>query len=195
MEKLSRKEQKQNTRAGLVNEAEKLFASKGISHTTTADISKALNVSHGTLFVHFSTRDDLIKAVVDEFGERLSASLGRRCSDELKLKELLKAHISVLAEFEDFYMRLISESQTLPPHIRSIIYAINASLSYRFYKAAKTEMNNGEIKQMTQVHFFNTWMGLLHYYIMNRDLFSEKTPILNQVGEELVQHFFYLVKT
>lgn len=194
MEKITRKEQKENTRINLVTKAEHLFASKGIFNTSTADISKSLKVSHGTLFVHFPTRDDLIKAVVDEFGERLSTALGQKLSDEHKLKDLLKAHVTVLANFEDFYMRLISESQSLPPHIRSIIYAINASLSYRFYRAAKAEMNNGQIKKMNQVQFFNTWMGLLHYNIMNRDLFSEKTPILNEVGDDLIRHFLHLIK-
>ncbi|MCC7404064.1 MAG: TetR/AcrR family transcriptional regulator [Bdellovibrionales bacterium] len=195
MEKMTRKEQKEKTRAGLVGQAETLFALNGISSTTTADIAKALKVSHGTLFVHFSTREDLIKAVVDEFGEKLSTALGARCSSDLKLRDLLKAHLSVLAEYEDFYMRLVSESQSLPPHIRSILYSMNASLSYRFYRAAKAEMDKGVIKKMTQVHFFNTWMGLVHYYILNRDLFSERTPILVEVGEDLLRHFFHLIKT
>lgn len=194
MEKITRKEQKEKTRAGLIEQAESLFSAKGISHTTTADIAKSLQVSHGTLFVHFPTRDDLIKAVVEEFGERLSVSLGQRFSNDLELRELLKFHLLVLAEFEDFYMRLISESQALPPHIRSIVYAMNASLSYRFFRAAKIEIDKGKIKKMTQVHFFNTWMSLVHYYIMNRDLFSEKTPILNEVGDELLRHFFFLIK-
>lgn len=195
MEKMTRKEQKEKTRAGLVGQAETLFALNGISSTTTADIAKALKVSHGTLFVHFSTREDLIKAVVDEFGEKLSTALGARCSSDLKLRDLLKAHLSVLAEYEDFYMRLVSESQSLPPHIRSILYSMNASLSYRFYRAAKAEMDKGVIKKMTQVHFFNTWMGPVHYYILNRDLFSERTPILVEVGEDLLRHFFHLIKT
>lgn len=195
MEKITRKEQKEKTRAGLVEQAEGLFALNGISSTTTADIAKSLKVSHGTLFVHFPTRDDLVKAVVDEFGERLSAALGKRFTNDLKLRDMLKAHLAVLSDFEDFYMRLISESQNLPPHIRSIVYSMNASLSYRFYRAAKVEMDKGLIKKMTQVHFFNTWMGLVHYYILNRDLFSEKIPILNEVGDELLRHFFHLIKT
>lgn len=195
MEKITRQEQKEKTRAGLLSQAESLFALNGISNTTTADIAKSMKVSHGTVFIHFPTRDDLIKAVVDEFGERLSAALGKRCSDELKLKDLLKAHVSVLADFEDFYLRLISESQALPPHIRSIVYAMNASLSYRFFRAAKSEMEAGEIKKMNQVSFFNTWMSLLHYQIMNRDLFSEKTPILKELGSDLIRHFYLLIKT
>ena len=195
MQKMTRKEQKEQTRAGLVRQAESLFALNGISGTSTADIAKSLKVSHGTLFVHFATREDLVKAVVDEFGERLSTALGQKISNELKLKELLKAHVMVLADFEDFYLRLISESQSLPAHIRSIVYAINASLSYRFYRAAKNEMDNGYFKKMTQIYFFNTWLGLVHYYVMNRDLFSEQTPILNEVGPDLIRHFLHLIKT
>ncbi len=195
MEKMTRQLQKEKTRAGLLTKAENLFALNGISNTTTADIAKSMKVSHGTVFIHFPTRDDLIKAVVDEFGNRLSAALGKRCSDDLKLKDLLKAHLSVLADFEDFYLRLISESQALPPHIRSIVYAMNASLSYRLFRAAKNEMDAGGIKKMSQISFFNTWMSLLHYQIMNRDLFSEKTPILKELGSELIQHFYLLIKT
>ncbi len=194
MEKITRKAQKERTRVGLVEQAEILFARNGISQTTTADIAKALQVSHGTLFVHFASREELVLAVIDAFGEKLSSALGSRCSDDLKLKDLLKAHVSVLAEFEDFYMRLISESPHLPAHIRSIAFAINASLSYRFYRAAKQEMDKGSFKRIGQVHFFNTWMGLVHYYIMNRDLFSEKTPILKEIGEDLIKHFFQLIK-
>ena len=65
MELLSRKEQKEKTRLGLVRSAEVLFAKHGISRTTTADVAKTLRVSHGTVFVHFPTRDDLILAVVE----------------------------------------------------------------------------------------------------------------------------------
>ncbi len=194
-ERVSRKEQKERTRAGLIERAEALFARAGIGSTTTADIAKALQVSHGTVFIHFPTREDLVQAVVEKFGERLSAELGRRCHSDLSLRELLKAHVSVLSEFEDFYLRLISESQSLPPQIRSLLYAMNSSLSYRMYRAAKELMKEGEVKKLEQVPFFNAWMGLLHYHIQNRDLFSDKTPILKYAGDDLIRQFLFLIKT
>jgi AcrR family transcriptional regulator len=195
MEKITRKEQKEKTRVGLISQAEGLFAKHGISQTTTADIAKALQVSHGTVFIHFPTREDLILAVVDRFGERLSTELGKRFALDLSLKELLKAHVAVLSEFEDFYLRLISESQSLPPQIRSQLYALNASLSYRVYRAAKDAMKEGQIKKIEQAPFFNTWLGLLHYHIQNRDLFSERTPILKEIGDDLIRQFMNLIKT
>ncbi len=195
MEKITRKEQKEQSRSNLVEHAEILFAKHGISSTTTADVAKSVKMSHGALFVHFPTRDDLILSVVERFGDRLGAEMGRRFEDDMSLRDLLKAHIAVLSEFEDFYMRLISESQSLPPKIRSIVYSMNASLSYRFYRAALGQIKEGKIKKMDQASFFNTWMALINYYIMNRDLFSERTPILKEIGEEVLRHFFHLIKT
>lgn len=195
MHKLTRKEQKESTRAGLLQQAESLFALNGISATSTADIAKSLQVSHGTLFMHFATREELTLAVVEKFGNRLNLELGRRCETDMTLKQLLKAHIDVLAEFEDFYLRLISESQSLPVQVRSILYAMNTSLSYRFYRSAKPLMKSGEIKKMDQPVFFNLWLGTLHYQIMNRDLFSEKFPVMQYKGDELLRHFLFLIKT
>jgi AcrR family transcriptional regulator len=194
MLKLTRKEQKEQTRMSLVERAEDLFAKKGIAATTTADVAKALKLSHGTVFIHFATRDDLVMAVVERFGERLAAEFGRKLADDLPLQQLLRAHLAVLAEFEDFYLRLIAESQSLPPKIRSVVFAINASLSYRFYKAAKEGMEAGKIKKLDQAAFFNTWMAILHYQLLNRDLFSDQTPILSRAGEDILRQFLLLVK-
>lgn len=194
MERLSRQAQKEKTRAGLTAAAEKLFAHHGFAQTTTADVAEALRVSHGTVFVHFPTREDLILAVIDRFGERLSAELGRRLAEDLPLKKLLQAHLLVLAEFEDFYMRLISESPSLPAQVRSLLYAMNASISYRFYRVSKPLMKAGELKAMEQALFFNTWLSLVHFHLMNRDLFSEKRPVLKAIGENLIKHFMLLMK-
>lgn len=195
MLKRTRKEQKEQTRTGLVDRAEALFAKNGIGTTTTADVAKALRVSHGTVFIHFATRDQLVLSVVERFGERLAAELESKLSEGLSLTQLLRAHLSVLAEFEDFYLRLISESASLPAPIRSIVYAMNASLSYRFFAAAKEGMASGKLKKLDQATFFNTWMALLHYNIMNRDLFADKTPILSEAGEDILRQFLTLVKT
>ncbi len=191
---MTRKEQKEKTRAGLVSKAERLFARVGIANTTTAHVAKALDVSHGTVFIHFPTREDLIQAVVEKFGERLSDELGKKLSTDLSLKELLHAHLNVLSDYEDFYLRLISESQSLPPQIRSLLYAMNASLSYRFYRAGKELMTEGKVKKMEQAVFFNTWMAVVHYHIMNRDLFSDKIPILKHLKNEIVNQFYQLIK-
>jgi AcrR family transcriptional regulator len=194
MEKLNRQEQKARTRQGLVNKATELFARQGIASTSTAQVARSLRVSHGALFVHFPTREELLLAVVDQFGARLGKELGRRIESHLTLEEMLEVHLSVLADFEDFYARLIAESESLPPEVRSQVYAMNASLSYRFHGAAEARMKKGELKKLDQVSFFRTWMALLHYHLLNRDLFSDELPILKHKGGEILRLFLTLIQ-
>ena len=40
-----------------------------------ADVARAARVSHGTVFVHFPTRDDMVAAVVEVLGYRITRKL------------------------------------------------------------------------------------------------------------------------
>src|SRR3982074_3691208 len=92
-----------------------LFARKAILHTTNADIAKSIRMSHGIVFLHFPTRDDLVIAVIDEFGRRLAVEFRQAFEHDLGLRAVLHAHLRVLAEFEPFYARLVIEAPLLPP--------------------------------------------------------------------------------
>src|SRR6516162_7652672 len=112
--KITRAEQKEQTRQRLIATAMELFAEKGIMSTTTGEIAKALNMSHGNVFIHFATRDDLVNAVIDEFGKHLAMEFKREINHDRGLHAVLKAHLGVLEEFEEFYTRLVIESPLLP---------------------------------------------------------------------------------
>src|SRR3977135_2230614 len=103
----TRQEQKEATRERLVNAAMELFAHNGIAETTTADIAKSIGMSHGNVFVHFPKRDDLVIAVIDEFGRRLATEFRQVLEEGLGLRAALRAHLKVLEEFEPFYSRLV----------------------------------------------------------------------------------------
>ena len=42
---------------------------------------------------------------------------------------------------------------------------------------------------------FNTWLGLVHYYLMNADLFAPGESVLSRYQDELVSHFLALIST
>jgi AcrR family transcriptional regulator len=191
----TRKEQKERTRSSLIEVATDLFAENGITNTSTAAIAKALNVSHGTVFIHFPTRDDLVLAVLDSFGTRLAEELNKSVSEASELRSILKAHLAVLSEFEDFYFRIITEMHSLPSNVRGLLIAMNSAISYQMFGAAKPGMREGKFRHFEQHLLFNTWIALVNYYVSNRDLLSEKHPILKEKESELVGHFMKLIKT
>lgn len=50
-----------------------LFSKKGISQTSLRDIAKGAGISRGTLFYHYSTKDELLYDVLDRFLNGISA--------------------------------------------------------------------------------------------------------------------------
>ncbi len=195
MQAATRREQKVVTRDRLVNAAMALFARKGIVNTTTADVARSVRMSHGVVFLHFPRRDDLVIAVIDEFGRRLSAEFRQAFERDLGLRAVLQAHLRVLAEFEPFYARLVTEAPMLPPKVRSTLMMLHAAVSYELFIALERERKAGRARKIERPLLFNTWIGLVHHYLVNRDVFATGDSVIAEQGETLVNHFMTLMKS
>jgi AcrR family transcriptional regulator len=191
---VTRREQKVVTRDRLVNAAMALFARKGIVNTTTADVAKSIRMSHGVVFLHFPKRDDLVVAVIDEFGARLSTEFRRAFEQDLGLRAVLQAHLRALTEFEPFYARLVTEAPMLPPKVRSTLMLLHATVSFEMFAALERERTAGSARKIERPLLFNTWIGLVHHYLVNRDVFATGDSVIAEHGETLVNHFMALIK-
>lgn len=67
-------------RGELVAAARRMFAERGVTATSVADIVRAAGVAQGTFYLYFETKDDVVLAVVEDVAEQMlesiSASLG-----------------------------------------------------------------------------------------------------------------------
>lgn len=59
------KEEAQETRAHLLDAAERLFSEQGVTSTSLNDIARAAGVTRGALYHHFKNKTDLIEALLD----------------------------------------------------------------------------------------------------------------------------------
>ncbi|QLY78522.1 TetR/AcrR family transcriptional regulator [Clostridium intestinale] len=194
MKENKRNVQKELTRKKLIEVAIKLFGDNGILNTKTIDISKEAGVSHGTVFSHFKTQEELLDTVIEEVGDRIISKLQELIDVKSTLEEILKAHINGLMEFEKFYTRLIIERRLLPESASNIYIIIQSSISFHIGEVLKKEIAKGKIID-TPIHLlFNSWVGLIHYYLTNGDLFTNEESILNNYGQNLINHYIKLIK-
>ncbi|WP_238902414.1 TetR/AcrR family transcriptional regulator [Clostridium sp. YIM B02506] len=193
MKENKRNVQKELTRKKLIEVAIKLFGDNGILNTKTIDISKEAGVSHGTVFSHFKTQEELLVTVIEEVGDRIVSKLQELIDVNSSLEEILKAHINGLMEFEKFYTRLIIERRLLPESASNIYIIIQSSISFHIGEVLKREIAKGKIID-TPIHLlFNSWVGLIHYYLTNGDLFTKDGSILNNYGQDLINHYIKLI--
>lgn len=194
MSETQRQKQKALTRKKLIDTALNLFAQKGLTTTRTADVAKAAGVSHGTIFVHFPTQEELLSSVIEEFGTRIAARLHELADKRCSLEDVLKSHLSGLMEFEEFYTRLVIERRLLPECARDTYIMIQSIISHHINIAAEMEIQNGVIRDIPVHLLYNTWIGIVHYYISNSDLFAPEESVLKRYGEELIAHYISLIK-
>jgi len=189
----SRSERKQQTRSLLIEKAADLMAEKGIAATRTIDVAERAGVAHGTVFVHFPTREDLIAAVVAEHAAQIAGRLHELAGEGVTVREVLAAHLEVLGEHEAFYARLVMEGPLLPPHARATLLGIQSAISAHLAEVAEREMAAGEVRRMPVHLLFNTWLGLVDHYMGNRELFAPGESVVIRWGPTLLDHYLALL--
>ena len=97
-----REEQRAATRQQILRAGLELVRQSGFGKTTTGEIAKLVGKAHGTIFVHFATRDALVIEIVKAIGSGLTDHLTRISSDSFGLDQFLDAHLAVLRDAEEF---------------------------------------------------------------------------------------------
>lgn len=90
---------KHERRAQLVAAATEAFARQGVAATSVADIVRAAGVAQGTFYLYFTSKDDVILAVVAGVAETMLTSLqGRLDTAEMPAKDRLRAFGRLLGD-------------------------------------------------------------------------------------------------
>lgn len=189
----TRQTQKLNTRRRIIDISFKVFSEKGFSVPTSV-IAKEAGISHGSVFAHFPTYDDLLICVITDFGNKIGERLHTLAEKNDSLKNMLNAHLDVLESFELFYIWLIKELSTLPNEAKNTYAAIQSAVSFHFSTAIDEEIKKRNVNDLPLHMLFNTWIGLIHYYLQNKEFFAPNSEsILQKYREELLSSYLTLI--
>ena len=186
--KLSRQQQKEQTRRRLVETTYQVICRKGIIGTRVSDIAHVAGVSHGAVFVHFESLEVLIAGVIEEYGWRMALRTHELAASSTGLEELLRAQLEGIEEQEAFYTRLVTENRLLPQAARDVWTGLQSAMSFHFCRVAERIWPHADMALM-----FNTWIGLVHHYLMNGDMFAPEGGVMKRYANTLID--FYIRMT
>jgi len=189
----TRREQKAATRQRLLSHAEQLVVRHGFTGTRTLDVARAAGVAHGSVFLHFPSREDLMLTVAAEMGRKMTDRLHALAAGGTGLREALAAHLRCVEEHEDLYHRLLVDGPSLPPEFRTAWLGMQSAVATHVLAAAEVDIGAGTIRSMAPHLLFNTWLRLLHHYLVNRDVFAPGGSVLASHGQELLDHYLTLL--
>lgn len=196
MSKTTRQLQKEETRAALLKAAYDVFSARGIQAARMADIAKAAGVSHGTVFLHFATQERLVTDVLEAYCGEIIQDTHRSAVSCRTLREFLDTHIASIVRHEPFYTRLVIENRMLPEEARDAWTGLQSAVSFHFSQVLERERGGAASQEETEIplsFLFNMWMGLIHYYLGNGDLFAPEGGVLRRYGPDLINHYLKLV--
>ncbi len=187
-----RARQRESTRRQLVEAGLRVVAASGFAGASTAAIAQATGKAHGTVFVHFRTRDELVAELVAEVGRVMSAQLAT--PEAAALPEVLAAHLAALADNEVLYARMLCEASSLPLAARAQIFALQSGVAARIRAAYLRAREQGALREADPVILSNIWISLTNHYVMNRDLFAPGGSAIAAYGEAIKAQFLSLIQ-
>ncbi len=102
-----------DTREAILKAAQKLFARFGFNKTTVDEIAAAAHTAKSTLYYHFSSKEDVFRAVIEREGrvlaEGISEAMEAAPSPEGKLRAYVLTRMRHLRDLANFYNALTEE--------------------------------------------------------------------------------------
>jgi AcrR family transcriptional regulator len=125
-----RERKKEQTRALIADTARRLFAARGFDQVPVAEVARAADVSIGTVFNYFPTKEDLVYGRMEAFEEEMLEALRNRAPGEsivdgfarfvLEPRGLLASENQGDAEFLVAITKMIAESPALLAREREV---------------------------------------------------------------------------
>ncbi len=194
MKKTARQIQKEQTREFLLKTACECFSRQGILNTRMSDIAEAAGVSHGTVFLHFQTQEELITEVVTTCCGKIALGTHELSEDCASMRDMLAAHLAGIREYEPFYTRLVIENRLLPEPARDAWANVQSAVSFHFSRTAERELRAGTIRDIPIALLFNMWIGLIHYYLANGDRFAPGGNVVERYGATWMDTYLKMIR-
>lgn len=102
-------------KAEMVAAASKLFAQQGFVRTSVAEIVSAVDVAKGLFYYYFTTKDDMVKAVVEGYASYLGSEAQKIAAGEGTAKEKA-ARLMAHQAWESCFTQPLLADLCLPQH-------------------------------------------------------------------------------
>ncbi|MBE9167287.1 TetR family transcriptional regulator [Pleurocapsales cyanobacterium LEGE 06147] len=163
--------QKKSTRTRLIDAALELFATKGVTETTTKEVAERAQVNEVTIFRHFGSKHGLLLAVMEDSANfaQLGKTLTERAVAKQSVSEALKAYaeesLQALERVPELIRSIVGNAGQYPLENRIAIgQSLNQANSYVAECLAKAIAENGWQSRLPAEKLASLLNGLLLGY-------------------------------
>ena len=170
-----------------------LFQVHGIKKTTTHDIARKAGVSPATVYNHFGSKEDLIRAAVKYFLTSTAADFSKIFKGDLsfleKMEQILSYKSDMLGQYQGELMQtLISEDPEVRHLVDSVYLTQMRQMIIDFYEDGKRQ---GYVNPELSTEIIMRYMLIVRSGMAAESVLSEDPEHNRQLMQELKPLFLY----
>ena len=157
-----------DTRSRIIRAASQLFSEKGFAGTTTRAIAERANVNEVTIFRHFGTKENLAKAIMDQFGgPAIAGDLEMHFSGDYRqdLMMIGETMLAVMTERSDAMRMAICEAGNFP-EFREVVANNPRQLRLMLARYFESQMQAGVIRSGHPEGLAQAFLGMFFSYVV-----------------------------
>jgi TetR/AcrR family transcriptional regulator len=169
------------TRASILQAAERIFAEVGPEGARTEAIAEAAGVNKALIYYYFKGKDDLYLAVLEshltEFRRRALGVLGSKGSARVRLLRYVSLHfdfISARPYYPRLMHRLMSTDNRL---VQRVVQEYSAPIYRKLAELIEEGVRSREFRQVNSHHTIYSLVGLSVFYFAAAPIVKELTQI------------------
>ena len=169
-----REKAKQETKLKILRAAGEVFLSQGINRTTTEQLARKCSIAHGTIFVHFKNKDELVCEVFISLLRVSAEQLEDLYDKGSSFENLIDTFFEYIQQNEKMFDIYFCELTHLSVPVKRSVHSFELALRNHFYFTLKREgVNDEDIPAVLNLLFGQ----LLYYYTFKEVLCGNKKVI------------------
>ncbi len=189
-----RQAQKQLTREKIIAAAKEIFVKKGITRTATAQIAEAAGVAHGTLFLHFPSKDSLVIELLDAELAKFSSNIKELIVETSDIITILEQYLDLIQAEEGFFSSLARELPNYNPDLRRKILFRESLIREHFYRVIKKGIEQNIYVDIEIASALTFLFGTINYYLSFKTSFVQDGSVIEKFHDQIIDIFMKILE-
>ncbi len=181
------------TRKNILGKTESILLVNGLLKTSSKMIANECEVSQGTIFLHFGTKEQLFYELLNSNIVELENALISKCDPLENPIEFVKGLLVVLSKYEDFLSRLYKDENYLSEDMRKLIDGVENIVKNLLLE----NYRNNSKKRLSIVDSFviiDAFLSQIRNYLFHKDLNLRSVSVIKQRRGRILKLYGLLFK-
>lgn len=185
----------ERTRIRILDAAARTLAEQGYGGTRLEDIAASINIKTGSLYYHFSSREDLVREVLEIAISRVADALKRRVAElptdatsREKIEAAIEMHLMMSLRLDTYAAASFRITRSLPPALEQQQLEFHRSMGNIWRSLLSEAQRTGEIDEQFNLSVLRMLLlGSMNWAI---EWYRPGALKVSEIAAQLAEMFF-----